>query len=80
MERKIRIKMTVRDAIKLYPDLLDEPIENMCYPTDNIIPRIATFQLRGDGNYRSRQLQRGESTRTQHINVINALRSQNKLK
>ncbi len=58
MERKFRIKMTVRDAIKLYPDLLGELIENMHYPTDNIIPSTAVFQLRGNGNYRSNQLKR----------------------
>ncbi len=57
-EKEIRTKMTVRDAIKLYPDLLDEPIENMHYPTDNRIPATAVFQLTGDGNYRSKQLTR----------------------
>ena len=57
-ERKILTKMTVRDAIKLYPDLLDEPIQNMSYPMDNRIPSTAVFQLTGDGDYRSKQLQR----------------------
>ncbi len=57
-EKEIRTKMTVRDAIKLYPGLLDETIENMHYPIDNRIPLTAVFQLRGDGSYRSKQLQR----------------------
>lgn len=61
--KEIRTKMTVRDAIKLYPELLDEPIENMDYPTDNRIPLTAVFQLRGDGNYRSKQLNRAPVTR-----------------
>ena len=57
-KREIRTKLTVRDAIKLYPGLLDEPIENVEYPTDNRIPSTAVFQLKGDGNYRSNQLNR----------------------
>ncbi len=62
-KKEIRTKMTVRDAIKLYPGLLNEPIENMCYPTDNRIPLTAVFQLKGDGNYRSNQLNRTPATR-----------------
>jgi len=57
-KREIRTRMTVRDALKLYPGLLDEPIENMQYPTDNRIPSTAVFQLRGDGGYRTKQLRR----------------------
>ena len=58
LERKIRTKMTVRDAIKLYPSLLDEPVENMDYQTDKLIPITATFQFTGNGNYRTKQLSR----------------------
>ncbi len=60
MERamKPRTKMTVREAIKLYPDLLDEPIENMHYSTETLIPPTAEFQLTGNGGYRSKQLKR----------------------
>ena len=53
-----RTKMTVREAIKLYPDLLDEPIENMHYSTEALIPPTAVFQLAGNGGYRSKYLKR----------------------
>ncbi len=58
MVKEIRTKMTVRDAIAMYPDLLNEPIENMAYPRDGYYPSTAEFQLTGDGHYRSGKVNR----------------------
>lgn len=54
---EIRTKLTLAEAITLYPLLNNEPIELKHYPTDGYYPSWAQFELTGDG-YRSRKVYR----------------------
>lgn len=57
----VRTKMTLAEALALYPQLNNEPVQMTHYPQGEYYPRWAEFQLVGDGNYRSRIVSRFDS-------------------
>ncbi len=54
--------ITLREAIALFPRLLDEPVLLANTQLPHPDTEWAAFQFTGDGNYRTKRLARGEKT------------------